>query len=149
MQLLTTTSAIVNGGDRVTPHFGMEVQNSDGTRIERLTWEVQEDVISESTSALMCQLLEKVVSEGGGSKGQVAGFSVGGKTATSEKLPRGNGKYISSFVGFAPADDPQVIALITIDEPVGVYYGGTIAAPVISDIFQKILPYLGISKEDT
>ena len=149
MQLLTTASAIVNGGDRVTPHFGMEVQNSDGTRIERLTWEVQEDVISESTSALMCQLLEKVVSEGGGSKGQVTGFSVGGKTATSEKLPRGNGKYISSFVGFAPADDPQVIALITIDEPVGVYYGGTIAAPVISDIFQKILPYLGISKEDT
>ncbi|MBQ8813463.1 MAG: peptidoglycan glycosyltransferase [Lachnospiraceae bacterium] len=149
MQLITTASAIVNGGDRVTPHFGLEVRSSDGGRIERLSYSVEEDVISDGTSALMRELLEKVVSEGGGSKGQVAGFSVGGKTATSEKLPRGNGKYISSFIGFAPADDPQVIALITIDEPVGVYYGGTIAAPVISDIFEKILPYLGISKEST
>ena len=149
IQLLTTASAIINGGDRVTPHFGMEVHSSDGTRIEKLTYGVEEGIISESTSALMRQLLEKVVTEGGGKKGQVAGFSVGGKTATSEKLPRGTGKYISSFVGFAPVDDPQVIALITIDEPVGTYYGGTIAAPVISDIFEKILPYLGISKEST
>jgi len=97
----------------------------------------------------MRELLEKVVSEGTGKNGQVAGFSVGGKTATSEKLPRRSGKYISSFIGFAPADDPQVIALVTIDEPVGVYYGGTIAAPVIADIFEKILPYLGISQEST
>lgn len=149
IQLLTTASAIINGGDRVTPHFGMEVHSNDGTRIEKLTYGVEEGIISESTSALMRQLLEKVVTEGGGKKGQVAGFSVGGKTATSEKLPRGTGKYISSFVGFAPVDDPQVIALITIDEPVGTYYGGTIAAPVISDIFEKILPYLGISKEST
>lgn len=149
IQLLTTASSIVNGGDRITPHFGLEVRSSDGTRIEKLSYPVTENVISEETSALMRRLLESVVTEGGGSKAQVAGFSVGGKTATSEKLPRRSGKYISSFIGFAPADDPQVIALITIDEPVGVYYGGTIAAPVIGDIFEKILPYLGISREST
>lgn len=149
MQLIATASAIINGGDRVTPHFGMEIHSSDGTRIQKLTYTVEEGIISDSTSALMRELLEKVVAEGGGKYGQVAGFRVGGKTATSEKLPRGTGKYIASFVGFAPVDDPQVIALITIDEPVGVYYGGTIAAPVISDIFEKILPYLGISQEST
>lgn len=149
MQLIATASAIINGGDRVTPHLGMEIHSSDGTRIQKLTYTVEEGIISDSTSALMRELLEKVVAEGGGKYGQVAGFRVGGKTATSEKLPRGTGKYIASFVGFAPVDDPQVIALITIDEPVGVYYGGTIAAPVISDIFEKILPYLGISQEST
>ena len=149
MQLIATASAIINGGDRVTPHLGMEIHSSDETRIQKLTYTVEEGIISDSTSVLMRDLLEKVVAEGGGKYGQVAGFRVGGKTATSEKLPRGTGKYIASFVGFAPVDDPQVIALITIDEPVGVYYGGTIAAPVISDIFEKILPYLGISQEST
>lgn len=149
IQLITTASAIINGGRRVTPHFGMKTQSSDGSRIERLTYPEPQNVISEKNSALMRELLEKVVSEGGGRKGQVEGFRVGGKTATSEKLPRRTGKYISSFIGFAPADDPQVIALITIDEPTGVYYGGTIAAPVISDLFEKILPYLGISRDST
>lgn len=149
IQLVTMVSSIINGGNRITPHFGMEIQSSDGSRITRLDYTVTEGIVSETTSQTMRELLEKVVSEGTGKNGQVAGFSVGGKTATSEKLPRRSGKYISSFIGFAPADDPQVIALITIDEPVGVYYGGTIAAPVISDIFEKILPYLGISQEST
>lgn len=149
IQLLTTVSSILNGGNRITPHLGLEVRSSDGTAIERLSYPVTEGIVSEATSQTMRELLHKVVSEGTGKNGQVAGFSVGGKTATSEKLPRRSGKYISSFIGFAPADNPQVIALITIDEPVGVYYGGTVAAPVISDIFEKILPYLGISKEST
>ncbi len=149
IQLITTVSSILNGGNRITPHLGLEVQSSDGTSIERLSYPVTEGIVSETTSQTMRELLHKVVSEGTGKNGQVAGFAVGGKTATSEKLPRRSGKYISSFIGFAPADDPQVIALITVDEPVGVYYGGTVAAPVISDIFEKILPYLGISQEST
>ena len=149
IQLVTTVSSIINGGNRITPHFGMKIQSSDGSRIEKLSYPTTEGIVSEATSRTMRELLEKVVSEGTGKNGQVAGFSVGGKTATSEKLPRRSGKYISSFIGFAPADDPQVIALVTIDEPVGVYYGGTIAAPVIADIFEKILPYLGISQEST
>lgn len=149
IQLVTTVSSIINGGNRITPHLGMKIQSSDGARTQRLSYPVSEGIVSKTTSQTMRELLEKVVSEGTGKNGQVAGFSVGGKTATSEKLPRRSGKYISSFIGFAPADDPQVIALITIDEPVGVYYGGTIAAPVISDIFEKILPYLGISQEST
>ncbi len=149
IQLVTTVSSIINGGNRITPHLGMEIRSSDGLRIQRLDYSTTEGIVSDRTSETMRELLHKVVSEGTGKNGQVAGFSVGGKTATSEKLPRRSGKYISSFIGFAPADDPQVIALITIDEPVGVYYGGTVAAPVISDIFEKILPYLGISQEST
>jgi len=149
IQLVTTVSSILNGGNRVTPHLGMEVRSSDGERIERIKFSTTEEIVSDSTSATMRELLHKVVSEGTGKNGQVAGFSVGGKTATSEKLPRRSGKYISSFIGFAPAEDPQVIGLITVDEPVGVYYGGTVAAPVIADIFEKILPYLGISQEST
>lgn len=147
IQLLATAASIINGGDRVTPHFGVKAVNADQDTIHRFTYPVQEGIVSSETSETMRYLLEQVVAEGSGKKGGVAGFRIGGKTATSEKLPRSMKKYISSFVGFAPADDPQVIALITIDEPQGIYYGGTIAAPVIGDIFKNILPYLGIAEE--
>lgn len=147
LRLLATISSIINGGTTITPHFGVEIRNADGTQIQKLTYPSGERVLSEKTSETMRYALEKVVSEGGGIKGYIEGYAIGGKTATSEKLPRGTGKYISSFVGFAPADDPQVIAILTIDEPVGVYYGGTIAAPVVKEIFDNILPYLGIDKK--
>ena len=148
IQLITTAAAIVNGGNRVTPHFGVEAVNSEETTIKRFSYPVKEHIVSEETSATMRYILEKVVAEGSGKKAYIPGYRIGGKTATSEKLPRSLKKYISSFIGFAPADDPQVIALITIDEPQGVYYGGTIAAPVISDIFKNILPYLGIEETE-
>ncbi|MBQ1240996.1 MAG: peptidoglycan glycosyltransferase [Lachnospiraceae bacterium] len=144
MQLLTTASSIINGGNRITPHFAVKAESKDGTMVREFTYPVQEGVVSEKTSETMRYVLGQVVAGGSGNKAQVEGYSVGGKTATSEKLPRSLKKYISSFLGFAPAEDPQVIALITIDEPVGIYYGGTIAAPVIGDIFEMILPYLGI-----
>lgn len=144
MQLITTASAIINGGNRVTPHFGVKSVSTDGESVHDFTYPVKEGIISPQTSETMRFILEQVVAEGSGKKAQVDGYRVGGKTATSEKLPRSLKKYISSFVGFAPADNPQVIALITIDEPEGIYYGGTIAAPVIADIFKNILPYLGI-----
>ncbi|MBQ2424906.1 MAG: peptidoglycan glycosyltransferase, partial [Lachnospiraceae bacterium] len=144
MQLLTTASSIINGGNRITPHFAVKAESKDGTMVREFTYPVREGVVSEKTSETMRYVLGQVVAGGSGNKAQVEGYSVGGKTATSEKLPRSLKKYISSFLGFAPAEDPQVIALITIDEPVGIYYGGTIAAPVIGDIFEMILPYLGI-----
>ena len=147
LQLITTVSAIVNGGVRVTPHFGVRVQNEDSTQVEVLDYGQGEQVISQETSETMRYILEKVVSEGTGKRAYLEGYQIGGKTATSEKLPRRSGKYISSFIGFAPAQDPQVVALITIDEPEGIYYGGTVAAPVIADIFKNILPYLGIEPE--
>lgn len=147
LQLLTAASMVVNGGTRITPHLGVEVIGSDGSFVKELSYPVEEGVISEETSETMKMILEKVVSEGGGSKAYIEGYRIGGKTATSEKLPRSSNRYISSFLGFAPADDPQVIALITIDEPEGVYYGGTIAAPVIRSLFENILPYLGIYAE--
>ncbi|MDO4267309.1 MAG: penicillin-binding transpeptidase domain-containing protein [Eubacteriales bacterium] len=146
IQLITTAASIINGGTRVTPHFGVKAVNNDGTVIRRFSYPSEEHVVSEETSRTMRCILEQVVEGGSGSKAYLPGFRIGGKTATSEKLPRSLKKYISSFIGFAPADDPQVIALITIDEPQGVYYGGTIAAPVIADIFENILPYLGIEK---
>ncbi|MBQ7797125.1 MAG: peptidoglycan glycosyltransferase [Lachnospiraceae bacterium] len=146
IQLLTTASSIINGGNRITPHFAVKTESIDGTTVREFTYPVSTGVVTEKTSETMRYVLEQVVSEGSGNKAQVEGYLVGGKTATSEKLPRSLKKYISSFLGFAPADDPQVIALITIDEPVGIYYGGTIAAPVIGDIFDNILPYLGIEK---
>ena len=149
LQLITTASSIINGGVRVTPHFGVEVRNSDDTVIERLDWGTGERILSEETSETMRYVLEQVVAEGTGHRAYLEGYRIGGKTATSEKLPRSENKYISSFLGFAPADDPEVIALITIDEPEGIYYGGTIAAPVVADIFDNILPYLGIEKEET
>jgi len=144
IQLLTTASSIINGGNRITPHFALKAESTDGTVVREFSYPVRSGVVTEKTSETMRYVLEQVVAEGSGNKAKVEGYAVGGKTATSEKLPRSLKKYISSFLGFAPADDPQVIALITIDEPVGIYYGGTIAAPVIGDIFENILPYMGI-----
>ncbi len=140
IQLLTTVSSIINGGSRVTPHFA--VKAADGEEETVFEYPVTEGIASEETSAIMRELLESVVSEGGGKNGQVEGYRVGGKTATSQTLPRGNGKYIASFIGFAPADDPQVIAICIITHPQRVYYGGQICAPVIRQLFENILPYL-------
>lgn len=152
LQLLTATSAIINGGTLVTPHFGISVKTPDNRVVKTFEYKTVENAISKETSETMKQLLESVVSDGTGRRAYLPGYRVGGKTATSEKLPRRTGKYISSFIGFAPADDPQVIALVLIDEPVGIYYGGTIAAPVIVSLFDNILPYMGIeanySEED-
>ena len=149
LQLMVATSAVINGGNLVTPHLGMEVRSPDGRRIRALDYDIKKGVVSKETTETMKFLLEKVVSEGTGKRAYLPGFRVGGKTATSEKLPRRNGKYISSFIGFAPADDPQVMALVLIDEPVGIYYGGTIAAPVIAGLFDNILPYMGIEESYT
>ena len=145
IQLITTASSIINGGRRITPHFAMNVESTDGTFYQKFSYPERMGVVSETTSETMRYILEQVVAEGSGKRAKLPGYRVGGKTATSEKLPRSLKKYISSFLGFAPADDPQVIALITIDEPVGIYYGGTIAAPVVADIFSNILPYLDIT----
>ena len=145
IQLITTASSIINGGRRITPHFAMNVESTDGTYYQKFSYPERMGVVSEATSETMRYILEQVVAEGSGKRAKLPGYRVGGKTATSEKLPRSIKKYISSFLGFAPADDPQVIALITIDEPVGIYYGGTIAAPVVADIFSNILPYLDIT----
>lgn len=142
LQLLRAVSAVVNGGTLVTPHFAVRTEDSVTGEITELTYETEPGNVSETTSETMRSLLEAVVSEGTGKNARVEGYQVGGKTATSEKLPRGTGKYISSFLGFAPADHPEIMGLILIDEPVGVYYGGTIAAPVMAEIFQNILPYL-------
>lgn len=142
LQLLRAVSAVVNGGTLVTPHFAVRTEDSVTGEITELTYETEPGNVSETTSETMRSLLEAVVSEGTGKNARVKGYQVGGKTATSEKLPRGTGKYISSFLGFAPADHPEIMGLILIDEPVGVYYGGTIAAPVMAEIFQNILPYL-------
>ncbi len=147
MQLLRAVSAVLNGGTLVTPHFAMYVTDEENHIKNKFSYEQKEQVISKETSNQMKECLEAVVSDGGGTKGQVEGYRIGGKTATSEKFPRGNGKYISAFMGFAPANNPQIVGLILIDEPVGAYYGGMIAAPVMSDLFANILPYLGIEAE--
>lgn len=144
LQLLTAASMVVNGGVKITPHFGMEIINNEGTVIKTIDGIGESGVISQETSELMRGLLEKVVSEGTGKRAYLPGMRVGGKTATSEKLPRSSNLYISSFVGFAPAEDPEVIAMVLIDEPEGIYYGGTIAAPVVAEVFDMVLPYLGI-----
>lgn len=146
IQLATTVSSIINGGNRVTPHFGVETKNAEGEVTHTFVYGQKEHIVSEETSTTMRYLLEKVVSEGGGKNAALEGFSIGGKTATSQTLPRSEKRYISSFLGFAPADDPQVLALIIINNPQGVYYGGTIAAPVCRDLFSNILPYLGIEQ---
>ncbi|MGN0334068.1 MAG: peptidoglycan D,D-transpeptidase FtsI family protein [Lachnospiraceae bacterium] len=148
IQLAATVSSIINGGKRVIPHFGVEIHAGDGT-VRKLDYEPKERVVSEKTSETMRYLLEKVVSEGGGKNAQIEGYRIGGKTATSQTLPRSAHKYISSFLGFAPADDPQVLGLVIISDPTGLYYGGTIAAPVLKDIFENILPYLGIETVET
>lgn len=144
LRLLTSVSSVINGGTQVTPHFGVSVHDADGEHVYTLEYPVKEGIISEETSRQVREILEKVVAEGTGKRAYLPGLRIGGKTATSEKLPRRSGKYISSFLGFAPADNPQVAALITIDEPEGIYYGGTVAAPVIASIFDNILPYLGV-----
>lgn len=148
VQLATMVSSVVNGGRRVTPHFGVAVQDRDGNVLKEFSYEVQEGVVSEEVSAQMRGILEKVVSEGGGNKAYIEGYRIGGKTATSQTLPRSAHKYISSFVGFAPADDPQVLALCIVHDPQGIYYGGTVCAPVVKNIFENILPYLGIEKTE-
>jgi len=142
IQLCTTVSSLINGGNRVTPHFGIRVQNSEGEVAEEFTYPIVTNICSEQTSENMRNLLEKVVSEGTGKNSKVEGFEIGGKTATSQTLPRSEKRYISSFLGFAPASDPQVLVLVIINNPQGVYYGGTIAAPVAKEIFENILPYL-------
>lgn len=142
IQLVTTVSSIINGGTRVTPHFGVSVQDADGNTVKTFSYETHENICTAETSETMRCLLEKVVSEGTGKNAKIEGFSIGGKTATSQTLPRSDHKYISSFLGFAPADNPQVLVLVVINNPQGIYYGGTIAAPVAKEIFENILPYL-------
>lgn len=147
IQLATTVSALVNGGRRVTPHFGMEILSAEGKKVKTFRYNAKKHIVSEKTSQTMRELLESVVAEGSGKNAYVEGYRIGGKTATSQTLPRSANKYISSFVGFAPADDPQILGMCVIYNPQGVYYGGTIAAPVIGKIFENILPYLGIEKQ--
>lgn len=144
VQLAATVSSIINGGIRVTPHFGVQVKANDGTLLKVYQYDDDNRILSQATSETMRYLLEQVVDGGSGKNAYIEGFRIGGKTATSETLPRSANKYISSFIGFAPADDPQVVALCVINNPQGVYYGGTIAAPVVRDIFENILPYLGV-----
>lgn len=147
MQMAATVSSLVNGGTRVTPHFGVRVLDGEGKEIEKFSYDTGDRIVSKETSETMQMLLESVVSEGSGKNAYVEGYHIGGKTATSQTLPRSANKYISSFIGFAPADDPQVLGMCVIYNPQGVYYGGTIAAPVIGDIFENIFPYLGIEKD--
>ena len=142
IQLLTTISSLINGGHRVTPHLADYVTDSVTGNVTKLNYPVQDDIVSDETSETLRFMLEKVVSEGGGKKAYIEGYSIGGKTATSQTLPRGSGQYIASFIGFEPANDPQIIALVIIRKPQGVYYGGQIAAPVIKKLYENILPYL-------
>ena len=147
VQMAATVSSLINGGYRVTPHFGVQALDAKGKKIETLHEGRGKRIVSEETSKTMQKLLESVVSEGSGKNAYVEGYSIGGKTATSQTLPRSANKYISSFIGFAPAQDPQILGMCVIYDPQGIYYGGTIAAPVIGDIFENIFPYLGIEKE--
>ena len=148
IQLATAVSSIINGGRRVTPHFGVQVTDRNGKTVEKFDYPVKKHVVSEDTSSEMRDILESVVSEGSGKNSYIPGYKIGGKTATSQTLPRSANKYISSFIGFAPADHPQVLAMVVIHNPQGIYYGGTIAAPVVRDIFENILPYMGIEKDE-
>lgn len=147
IQMATTVSSLINGGTRVTPHLGVAVLDEEGNEIERFSYETQKGIVSEDTSKTMQMLLESVVAEGSGKNAYIEGYSIGGKTATSQTLPRSANKYISSFIGFAPADNPQILGMVVIHNPQGVYYGGTIAAPVLRNIFDNVLPYMGIEKE--
>lgn len=149
VQLATMVSSVINGGRRVTPHFGVSIQDRDGNVLRKFAYHVTDGIVSEEVSAQMREILEKVVSEGGGNKAYIEGYRIGGKTATSQTLPRSAHKYISSFLGFAPADAPQVLALCIVHDPQGIYYGGTVCAPVVKNIFENILPYLGIEREMT
>ena len=147
LQLLRAVSSVINGGTLVTPHFGVKSTDEQGNVVKTYQYPIKENVISKETSETMKMILEKVVSEGGGINGYIEGFSIGGKTATSQKLPRNSGKYISSFIGFAPVQNPQIVTICIIDEPTGIYYGGTIAAPVVKELYENILPYLGMEKQ--
>ena len=149
IRLATTVSSLVNGGTRVTPHFGVLVKDTEGHIVKEFTYATQENIVSKVTSETLQGLLEQVVSEGSGKNARIAGYRIGGKTATSQTLPRSDHKYISSFLGFAPADDPTVLALVVIRDPQGVYYGGTIAAPVVKSVFENILPYLEVPYDET
>lgn len=146
IQLATTVSALINGGRRVTPHFGITVRSPDDSYARKLEYPVEEGIVSEETSETVRYILEKVVSEGSGRNAKIEGYTIGGKTATSQTLPRSANRYISSFLGFAPAENPQILGICIIHDPQGVYYGGTVAAPVIRSIFANVLPYLGIEK---
>ena len=149
MQMATTVCSLVNGGERITPHFGIAVYDAEsGEKEETISYGKRKRILSKETSEKMRKILETVVSEGGGKKAQIEGYRIGGKTATSQTLPRSANRYIGSFIGFAPVDDPQVAAMAIIYNPQGIYYGGTIAAPVVRDIFDNILPYLGIEREE-
>ena len=143
IQLATTVSSIINGGNRITPHLAVMSSDREGNNSKKFSFSVQQDIVSEKTAETLQMILEQVVSEGTGKNGYVEGASVGGKTATSQTLPRGSGRYIASYVGFAPADEPKVLALAIIHNPQGVYYGGQVAAPVVRQLFENILPYLG------
>lgn len=147
IQMAVTVSSIINGGNRVTPHVGTAVLDENGRVIEEFDYEVEKGIVSKETSETMQMLLESVVSEGSGKNAYLEGYAIGGKTATSQTLPRSANKYISSFLGFAPADDPQILGMVIIHDPKGIYYGGTIAAPVLRDIYDNVLPYLGIEKK--
>lgn len=147
IQLAVMASSVINGGRRVTPHFGVEIRSQEGTTLKTFSWEEKDGILSEKVSGEMREILEKVVSEGSGHKAYLEGYRIGGKTATSQTLPRSAHKYISSFLGFAPADDPQVLALCIVHDPQGIYYGGTICAPVVKNIFENILPYMGIERK--
>lgn len=146
VQLATTVSSLINGGNRITPHFGVAIQSADGSQVKELEYPVETGIISSETSGTMRKILETVVSEGSGKNAAIEGYSIGGKTATSQTLPRSANRYISSFLGFAPAEEPKVLALCIIHDPQGIYYGGTIAAPVVRSIFDNVLPYLEIEK---
>ena len=147
IQMAVTVSSIINGGNRVTPHVGTAILDENGKLVKEFEYEAESGIVSEETSEIMQMLLESVVSEGSGKNAYLEGYSIGGKTATSQTLPRSANKYISSFLGFAPADDPQVLGMVIIHDPQGVYYGGTIAAPVLKSIYDNVLPYLGIEKK--
>lgn len=146
IQLATTVSSLINGGNRVTPHFGVTVQNPEGTYVKKIEYPVEAGIVSAETSETVRTILESVVSEGSGRNAKIEGYTIGGKTATSQTLPRSANRYISSFLGFAPAEEPQILGLCIIHNPQGIYYGGTIAAPVIRSIFENVLPYMGIEK---
>ena len=148
IQLATTVSSIINGGERVIPHFGVDIQDTQGNIVKTFTYNTGKQIVSKETSETMRGLLEKVVSEGGGNRAYIEGYSIGGKTATSQTLPRSAHRYISAFMGFAPAENPKVLTLVIVNNPKGIYYGGMIAAPVVKDIYTNILPYLGIEREE-
>lgn len=148
VQLASTVSGLINGGNRVTPHFGVTVRSSDGTKAQKIEYPPEKRIVSQETSETVRKILETVVSEGSGKNAKIEGYSIGGKTATSQTLPRSANRYISSFLGFAPAENPQILGLCIIHNPQGIYYGGTIAAPVIRSIFENVLPYMGIEKTE-